>query len=72
MIDSVGTCHYIWFVNSYTEDAYWEAGRQGSAQGRDRILAMMAGSPTRTPFIVHMVMNPFIEFDQGWAMNRFT
>ncbi len=47
----------------YSEDAYWEAGHHGSAQGRDQILAMMSGSPNRTPFVVHMVMNPIIEVD---------
>ena len=47
----------------YTEDAYWEMARYGTAQGRDQILVMMSGSPQRTPFVVHMVMNPIIEVD---------
>lgn len=51
----------------YAEDAYWEAGHHGSAQGRDQILAMMSGSPKRTPFVVHMVMNSIIEVDEDKA-----
>ena len=47
----------------FVEDAVWEGGRHGSAQGREGILNVLGRSRQTVTLSVHMVMNPIIEVD---------
>ena len=45
----------------FTEDAVWDGGIRGRADGREEIRQFFQRAPQRLPFAVHMVMNPIIE-----------
>ena len=47
----------------FTEDAVWDGGIRGKAEGRSQIRDFFVRAPSRLPFAVHMVMNPIIEVD---------
>ncbi len=47
----------------FTEDAIWDGGIRGTAEGRDEIRNFFMRASQRLPFAVHMVMNPIIEVD---------
>ena len=47
----------------FTEDAIWDGGIRGMAEGRDEIRNFFMRASQRLPFAVHMVMNPIIEVD---------
>ena len=47
----------------FTEDAIWDGGIRGRAEGRDEIRNFFIRASHRLPFAVHMVMNPIIEVD---------
>ncbi len=47
----------------FTEDAIWDGGIRGMAEGRDEIRKFFIRASQRLPFAVHMVMNPIIEVD---------
>ena len=47
----------------FTEDAVWDGGVRGRAEGREGIRAFFQRAPLRLPFAIHMVMNPVIEVD---------
>ena len=51
----------------FTEDAIWDGGMMGRAEGRDGIRDFFTGSPESMTFAVHMVMNPIIEVDGDTA-----
>ena len=47
----------------FTEDAVWDGGIRGRADGREEIRSFFVGAAKRLPFAIHMVMNPMIEVD---------
>ena len=47
----------------FTEDAIWDGGIRGTAEGKDEIRNFFIRASQRLPFAVHMVMNPIIEVD---------
>ena len=47
----------------FTEDALWDGGIRGKAEGREGIRRFFSGAPGRISFGVHMVLNPLIEVD---------
>src|SRR3990172_11585987 len=51
----------------FTEDAVWDGGMLGKAEGRERIRRFFQRSPEVIPFSVHMVMNPLITVDGDTA-----
>lgn len=51
----------------FTEDALWDGGMRGRAEGREEIRSFFIRAPERLPFAVHMVMNPIIEVDGDTA-----
>ena len=51
----------------FVEDAVWDGGMRGKAEGRDSIREFFVNAPNRLPFAVHMVMNPIIEVDGDTA-----
>ena len=61
-------CHYCddnydaeGIARLFTEDAVWDGGIRGRADGREEIRQFFVGAPQRLPFAIHMVMNPVIE-----------
>jgi len=44
----------------FTEDAVWDGGIRGRADGREEIRAFFVNASQRLPFAIHMVMNPII------------
>ena len=50
-------------ANLFTEDAVWDGGIRGNAEGREGIRDFFIRAPQRLPFAVHMVMNPIVEVD---------
>ena len=51
----------------FTEDAVWDGGMRGRAEGREGIRDFFARSSQRLPFAIHMVMNPIIEVEGDTA-----
>ena len=47
----------------FAEDAVWDGGALGKAEGREAIRAFFRGAPKHFPFAIHHVMNPIIEVD---------
>ena len=47
----------------FTEDAVWDGGMRGRADGREEIRNFFVRASQRLPFAIHMVMNPIIEVD---------
>ena len=47
----------------FTEDAVWDGGIRGRADGREEIRNFFVRASQRLPFAIHMVMNPIIEVD---------
>ena len=45
----------------FVEDAIWDGGIRGKAEGRDGIRNFFVNASKRLPFAIHMVMNPIIE-----------
>ena len=55
----------------FTEDAVWDGGALGVANGREKIHKFFSNTPRVMPFAVHMVMNPRIEIDGDQATGRW-
>ena len=51
----------------FTEDAVWDGGERGRADGRAEIRTFFIRAPQRLPFAIHMIMNPIIEVDGDTA-----
>jgi hypothetical protein len=51
----------------FTEDAIWDGGMLGKANGREGIRRFFQRSPDVIPFAVHMVMNPLLEIESDDA-----
>ena len=47
----------------FVEDAVWDGGMRGGAEGREAIRDFFVKASQRLPFTVHMVLNPAIEVD---------
>lgn len=47
----------------FTEDAVWDGGIMGRAEGREKIRRFFTRTPEVMPFAVHMVLNPLIEVE---------
>lgn len=54
-------------VSLFVEDAVWDGGIRGKAEGRPAIRDFFVRAPQRLSFAVHMVMNPIIEVDGDHA-----
>ena len=51
----------------FVEDAIWDGGIRGKAEGRDEIRNFFINASGRLPFAIHMVMNPIIEVNGDTA-----
>ncbi|PKB64738.1 MAG: hypothetical protein BZY80_02185 [SAR202 cluster bacterium Io17-Chloro-G2] len=51
----------------FTEDAVWDGGMRGRADGRQAIRDFFVQASQRLPFAIHMVMNPIIQVDGDQA-----
>ena len=51
----------------FTEDAVWDGGIRGKAEGREGIRGFFQHAPQRLPFAIHMVLNPIIEVNGDTA-----
>lgn len=47
----------------FVEDAVWDGGALGKAEGREAIRKFFRGAPKFFPFAMHNVMNPIIDVD---------
>ena len=54
-------------ANLFIEDALWDGGMRGRAEGREEIRRFFIGARQSLPLAVHMVMNPIIEVDGDFA-----
>ena len=48
----------------FIDDAVWDGGMRGRADGIDEIRSFFTRAPQRLSFAVHMVLNPIIEVDR--------
>ena len=55
----------------FTEDAVWDGGFMGRAEGREGIRAFFANASNLVGFAVHGVSNPLIEIDGDRATGRW-
>jgi ketosteroid isomerase-like protein len=55
----------------FTEDAVWDGGALGKAEGRERIRRFFRHAPEFFPFAIHNVMNPDIEVEGDRATGRW-
>lgn len=55
----------------FTEDAVWNGGILGLAEGREGIREFFGASSSMVPFAVHQVSNPIIEIDGDHATGRW-
>ncbi len=55
----------------FSEDAVWEGGMLGHAEGREGIRSFFRDAPTTVSFAVHTVSNPLIEIDGSHATGRW-
>ncbi len=55
----------------FTEDAVWDGGKFGKADGRENIRRFFRRAPELFPFAIHNVMNPRIEVDGGRATGQW-
>jgi ketosteroid isomerase-like protein len=55
----------------FTEDAIWDGGALGKAEGRERIRRFFRRAPEFFPFAIHNVMNPDIEVEGDRATGRW-
>jgi uncharacterized protein (TIGR02246 family) len=51
----------------FTEDAVWDGGALGKAEGREKIRKFFRRAPEFFSFAIHNVMNPIIEVDGDCA-----
>ena len=55
----------------FTEDAVWEGGKFGKAEGRENIRRFFRHAPGVFSFAIHNVMNPRIEVEGDRATGRW-
>src|SRR2546430_191274 len=55
----------------FTEDAVWEGGKFGKAEGRENIRRFFCHAPGVFCFAIHNVMNPRIEVEGDRATGRW-
>ena len=55
----------------FTEDAIWDGGKFGKAEGREKIRQFFRRAPEIFSFAIHNVMNPRIEIDGDRAIGRW-
>lgn len=55
----------------FTEDAIWDFGDLGYAEGRDAIKEFFGNSPNLVKFAVHYTVNPIIEIDGDTATGEW-
>lgn len=55
----------------FAEDAIWDGGILGYAEGREGIREFFANSSNLVPFAVHQVSNPLIEIDADTATGQW-
>ena len=63
---------YLGFANLFTEDAVWEGGTFGHAEGRKAIEVFLRGVQTTSlPFALHYVMNASVEVNGTTAVGQW-
>ncbi|HKV53459.1 MAG TPA: nuclear transport factor 2 family protein [Candidatus Binataceae bacterium] len=55
----------------FTEDAIWDGGKLGKAEGREKIRRFFRRAPEIFPFAIHHVMNPIIEVSGDRATGQW-
>jgi len=55
----------------FTENAIWDGGALGHAEGREAIRAFFHDAPATVSFAVHTVTNPLIDVDGARATGRW-
>jgi ketosteroid isomerase-like protein len=55
----------------FVEDAIWDGGSLGKAEGREKIRAFFRGASAFFPFAIHNVMNPTIAIDGDSATGEW-
>ena len=55
----------------FTEDAVWDGGQFGKAEGRENIRGLFRRAPEVFSFAIHNVMNPRIEVDGDRAAGQW-
>jgi ketosteroid isomerase-like protein len=55
----------------FAENALWDGGNFGKAEGREKIRAFFRHAPKTFPFAIHNVMNPQIEVDGDRASGQW-
>lgn len=55
----------------FAEDAIWDGGALGKAEGREKIRRFFRRAPEIFPFAIHNVMNPEIEIEGDRATGRW-
>ena len=55
----------------FTEDAVWDGGIRGRADGRQAIKDFFVQASQRLPFAIHMVMNPIIQVSGDQATGQW-
>ena len=55
----------------FTEDAIWDGGALGFAEGREGIREFFAAASSQVPFAVHQISNPLIEIDGDTATGQW-
>lgn len=55
----------------FTEDAIWDGGAMGRAEGREAIRELFSQAAQRMPFAIHHVSNPILEIDGDRARGRW-
>jgi uncharacterized protein (TIGR02246 family) len=58
-------------ANLFAENALWDGGNFGKAEGREKIRAFFRHAPKVFPFAIHNVMNPQIEVDGDRATGQW-
>lgn len=55
----------------FADDAVWDGGLLGQAEGREAIRAFFAAASTAVPFALHYVTNPIIEVNGNEAKGNW-
>ena len=65
--DEEGGANADGLASLFTENAVWDGGHLGRAEGREGIRSFFSRMPRKLSFAVHMVLNPIIEVNGDTA-----